>query len=160
VGLVYGGGKVGLMGVLADAALAAGGEVDGVIPQHLLDREVGHAGLTRLHVVNSMHERKAKMADLSDAFLALPGGLGTLEELAEVATWTQLGLQEKPVGLLDVEGYYAPLTAFLDQAVREAFLPPAHRDILIVRPALQPLLDALSAWQPRIVQKWQDLPGR
>jgi uncharacterized protein (TIGR00730 family) len=148
------------MGVLADAALAFGSEVDGVIPQHLVDREVGHAGLTRLHVVSSMHERKAKMADLSDAFLALPGGLGTLEELAEVATWTQLGLQAKPVGLLNVEGYFTPLIAFLDHAVQEGFLPVAHREILVVGERLEPLLDALGSWKPRAVQKWQELPGR
>src|SRR5215210_5562364 len=132
IGLVYGGGRVGLMGVLADAALAAGGEAIGVIPQDLMDREVGHGGLTELHVVSSMHERKALMAELSDGFAALPGGIGTLEELIEVYTWSQLGLHAKPMGLLDVRGYYRPLAALLDHAVHEAFLRAEHRAALHV----------------------------
>ena len=122
IGVVYGGGQVGLMGVLADAALAEGGEVIGVIPQALVDREIAHRGLTDLRVVGSMHERKALMAELSDAFVALPGGLGTLEELFEVYTWAQLGLHRKPCGLLDVEGYYAGIAAFLEHAVEERFV--------------------------------------
>lgn len=130
LGLVYGGGKVGLMGRLADAALAAGGEVIGVIPERLVEREVAHQGLSTLHVVGSMHERKAQMARLSAAFLALPGGLGTLEELFEVWSWAQLGYHGKPCGLLDVNGYFAPLAAFLDRAVEEGFLQPRHRAVL------------------------------
>ena len=132
IGLVYGGGNVGLMGVVADAVLAAGGEVIGVIPRALAEREVAHAGLTELHVVDSMHTRKAMMAELSDAFIALPGGLGTLEELFEVLTWAQLGIHRKPCGLLNVDGFYAPLKQFLDQAVdrtiHQAGASRDHRD--------------------------------
>ncbi len=122
IGLVYGGGNVGLMGVLADAVLAAGGEAVGVIPERLIAREVGHKGLTKLHVVRSMHERKALMADLSDAFIAMPGGFGTLEEFCKVVTWSQLGLHAKPCGILNVLGYYSPLLAMFDHAVQERFL--------------------------------------
>ena len=125
IGVVYGGGKVGLMGILADTALAAGGEVIGVIPQDLIDREIGHTGLTELHVVGSMHERKALMAELSDGFVALPGGAGTLEELIEIYTWSQLGLHDKPMGVLNVAGYYDGLAALLDHAVQEGFLRAA-----------------------------------
>ena len=132
VGLVTGGGRAGLMGVVADAVLAAGGDATGVIPQALADREVGHDSLTALHVVGSMHERKALMAHLSDAFVALPGGLGTLEEIAEMLTWAQLGLHPKPCGLLDVDGYYAPLVRFFDHATAERFIRPEHRALLIV----------------------------
>jgi uncharacterized protein (TIGR00730 family) len=160
LGLVFGGGKVGLMGVLADAALAAGAEVDGVIPAHLRAREVGHDGLTRLHVVASMHERKARMADLADAFVAMPGGLGTLEELAEVATWSQLGLHEKPIALLDVDGYWAPLVAFLDHAVAERFVRPEHRGLVIVERDPERMLAALAAWRPVPVEKWIDRATR
>jgi hypothetical protein len=137
VGLVTGGGRVGLMGVVADAVLAGGGEAVGVIPQALADREVGHAGLTELHVVATMHERKALMAHLADAFVALPGGLGTLEEIAEMMTWAQLGFHPKPCGLLDVDGYYAPLVRFFDHATAERFVRPEHRALLVVdeRPA-------------------------
>src|SRR5512142_817811 len=127
MGLVYGGGGIGLMGAVADAALDAGGEVVGVIPRALQLRELAHANLTALHVVGSMHERKAKMAELSHAFVALPGGMGTLEELAEILTWAQLGLHQKPCGLLDVAGYYQPLVGFFDRAVAEGFLKPEHR---------------------------------
>src|SRR3712207_1163783 len=126
IGVVYGGGKVGLMGAVADAARDAGGEVIGVIPRALWEREVGHRGLDDLRVVASMHERKALMADLSDAFVALPGGVGTLEELVEAMTWTQLGIHDKPCGLLDAGGYYRHLVAFLDHAVEERFLRPEH----------------------------------
>ncbi len=154
VGLVYGGGSVGLMGILADAALARGVPVTGVIPRHLEEREVGHKGLTRLDVVETMHDRKARMAALSDAFLALPGGIGTMEELFEVYTWGQLGLHARPVGLLDVDGYYAPLVTFLDHTVAEGFLRPEHRAFLLAGSAIDPLLDAMDAWIPPRVPKW------
>ena len=143
VGLVTGGGSVGLMGVVADAALAAGGEAVGVIPRALAEREVGHASLTRLEVVGSMHERKARMASLADAFVALPGGLGTLEEIAEALTWAQLGIHAKPCGLLDVDGYYRPLVGFLDHAVSQGFVRPEHRAALVVASEPDALLDAL-----------------
>ena len=145
---MYGGAAVGLMGAVADAALAAGGEVVGVIPQHLVDLEVAHPGLTELHVTGSMHERKALMADLADAFVALPGGLGTLEELAEILTWSQLGLQSKAFGLLDVDDFYAPLLAFLDHTVAEGFVLPAHRALVLAGEEPGELLDRLAAWRP------------
>jgi uncharacterized protein (TIGR00730 family) len=153
IGLVYGGGRVGLMGVLADAALAAGGEVIGVIPQALLDREVGHRGLTQLHVVDSMHARKALMGELADGFIALPGGVGTLEELFEVWTWAQLGIHSKPCGLLDVDGFFAPLVAFLDSLVEKGFVHPKHRAILAVASTPQELLDRFAAYEPP-ADKW------
>jgi uncharacterized protein (TIGR00730 family) len=128
--IVYGGGKVGLMGVVADTALAEGGRVIGVLPRFLVEREVGHSGLTDLHLVDSMHERKAKMAELSDAFVALPGGLGTLEEIFEAWTWAVLGLQRKPCGLLAVGSYFDPLVAFLDRTVEEGFVNSGHRALL------------------------------
>lgn len=156
LGLVYGGGGVGLMGVLADAALAAGGEVDGVIPGHLQARELGHEGVTRLHVVGSMHERKAMMADLADAFVALPGGLGTLEELAEIMTWSQLGLHQKPLCLFDVEGYYRPLIHFFDHALSEGFLPPEHRALVVAETEPTRALDALLAWRGVPTERWLD----
>jgi uncharacterized protein (TIGR00730 family) len=152
--VVYGGGAVGLMGVLADAALAAGGEVVGVIPQALMDREIGHKGLTELHVVGSMHERKALMAELADGFVALPGGVGTLEELVEVYTWSQLGLHRKPLGLLNVSGYYDGLAAFLDHAVREQFLRPEHRAVLVVESQPDALLDRLERAEPPRLVNW------
>ena len=148
VGLVTGGGRVGLMGVVADAVLAGGGDATGVIPQALVDREVGHEGLTALHVVGTMHERKALMAHLSDAFVALPGGLGTLEEIAEMLTWAQLGLHPKPCGLLDVDGYYAPLVRFFDHATAERFVRPEHRALLVVEADPARLLDRLRAHVP------------
>ncbi len=144
LGLVYGGGAVGLMGALADAVLAAGGEAIGVIPQGLLEREVGHRGLSELHVVDSMHTRKRTMAELSDAFVALPGGLGTLEELFEVLTWAQLGIHAKPCGLLDVGDFYAPLLAVLDHMEREQFIRREHRALLIVETSIDALLDRLA----------------
>ena len=156
LGLVYGGGNVGLMGVLADAALAAGGEVIGVIPRSLVDLEVAHTGLRDLRVVDSMHERKATMAELADAFVALPGGIGTLEEMFEVWTWAQLGLHAKPCALLDVAGSYAPLVAFLDHAVAARFLRPVHRAMLAVTADAQALLDHLIAYSPPVVPKWID----
>ncbi len=149
VGIVYGGAHVGMMGALADAALAAGGEVVGVIPRTLWDREVAHTGITSLRVVTTMHERKALMAELSDAFLALPGGIGTLEELFEVWTWAQLGIHAKPVALLDVAGYYAPLVAFLDSSVAEGFVRPAQRAALLVDDSPARLLDRLAPHSPR-----------
>ncbi len=141
--LIYGGGRVGLMGVLADAALAAGGEVIGVIPQLLMDKEVGHAGLSELHVVDTMSQRKWLMGELSDAFIALPGGIGTLDELFEAWTWTQLDLHDKPCGLLNFEQYYDPLIAFLDRAVQEGFLRPRHRAALLVDDDLARLVERL-----------------
>jgi uncharacterized protein (TIGR00730 family) len=152
--LIYGGGAVGLMGIVADAALAAGGEVIGIIPQSLKDKEIGHSGLTRLEVVDGMHARKARMAELSDAFIALPGGLGTLEELFEVWTWGQLGYHGKPLGLLEVNGFYSKLTGFLDHIVGEGFVRAAHRDMLQVSESPQMLLDALDRWQPTVAPKW------
>jgi uncharacterized protein (TIGR00730 family) len=143
VGLVTGGGRVGLMGAVADAVLDAGGEAVGVIPQALLDREVGHEGMTRLHVVRTMHERKAAMAELADAFVALPGGLGTLEEIAEAVAWGQLGIHQKPCGLLDVDGYYGPLVRFLDGAVAGGFVREAARASVVVEAEPGPLLDGL-----------------
>jgi len=155
--VVYGGGRVGMMGAVADAARAAGGEVVGVIPQQIFDLEIGHTGLDDLRVVGSMHERKALMAELSDAFIALPGGIGTLEELFEVYTWAQLGIHAKPLGLLDVAGYFQPLVAFLDHAVRERFLRPEMRTLLAVSDGLDDLLAALEASEPVTLQKWIDL---
>jgi uncharacterized protein (TIGR00730 family) len=156
VRLVYGGGAVGLMGVLADTALAEGGEVVGVMPQGLIDREIGHRGLSELHVVGSMHERKALMAELADGFVALPGGIGTLEELIEVYTWSQLGLHRKPLGLLNVAGYYDALVAFLDHAVEEAFLRPQHRAVLVVESQPAALLGRLARAQPATPAKWME----
>jgi uncharacterized protein (TIGR00730 family) len=157
LGVVYGGAHVGLMGVVADEALAAGAEVIGVIPQALVDREIAHTGLDDLRIVGSMHERKAQMAELADAFVALPGGLGTLEELFEVATWAQLGLHVKPCGLLNVLGYYDGLAGMLDHAVAERFLRPENRAIITVEADPGAMLDALAAWQPPArVDKWID----
>jgi uncharacterized protein (TIGR00730 family) len=145
--LVYGGGRLGLMGTVADAALAAGGRVVGVIPRGLVDRELAHAGVSELRIVDTLHQRKALMAELSDAFLALPGGLGTLEELAEVLSWAQLDLHTKPVGILDVGGYFSSLEAFLDHAVAEGFVAERHRRLLLIDDDLDRLLAAFSAWQ-------------
>ena len=154
--LVYGGGAVGLMGIVADAALAAGGEVIGIIPQSLKDKEIGHNGLTRLEVVDGMHARKARMAELSNAFIALPGGLGTLEELFEVWTWGQLGYHHKPLGLLEVSGFYEKLSGFLDHIVGEGFVRAPHRDMLQISDSPASLLDALDAWKPSVADKWAD----
>jgi uncharacterized protein (TIGR00730 family) len=152
--LIYGGAKVGLMGAVADAALAGGGEVVGVLPQALMIKEIGHPGLSRLEVVGSMHERKARMAELSDGFIALPGGAGTLEEIFEIWTWGQLGFHGKPAGFLNVAGYYDKLAGFLDHTVGEAFVKPVHRDMLIFRDAPTALLDALAAYAPPVADKW------
>jgi uncharacterized protein (TIGR00730 family) len=145
------------MGVLADTALAAGGEVIGVMPQALIDREIGHPGLTELKVVHSMHERKARMAELADAFVAVPGGIGTLEELVEVYTWSQLGIHDKACGLLNVNGYYDGLVAFLDHAVEAGFLRPQHRAVLTLAADARELLDRLAAFEPPRVGKWLEL---
>jgi uncharacterized protein (TIGR00730 family) len=157
VRVVYGGATVGMMGAVADAARGAGGEVIGVIPQAIFDREIGHTGLDDLRVVGSMHERKALMAELSDAFIALPGGIGTLEELFEVYTWAQLGIHAKPLGLLEVAGYFQPLVAFLDHAVHERFMRAEMRRLLAVSNDLDDLLAALEASEPVTLQKWIDL---
>ena len=146
IDLVYGGGKVGLMGVVADAVLDAGGQVIGVIPDHMSDREIAHYGVTDLRIVGSMHERKALMYELSDGFVALPGGLGTLEELFEITTWSQLGLHAKPTGLLDVAGFYTPLVGFLDQLVTEGFVAERHRRLLRVAAKPAALLEQLAAF--------------
>ena len=156
IGLVYGGGKVGLMGAIADSVLARGGTVIGVIPQHLVDREVAHAGLTELRVVGSMHERKALMADLSDGFVALPGGLGTLEEFFEVWTWGQLGLHRKPYALLNVNGFYDPLVTFIDDLVAQRFVKPEHRKMLIIESDAAMLPARMSAHRAPAVEKWID----
>ncbi len=154
IGVVYGGGKVGLMGVVADAALAAGGEVIGVIPDALMRKEIGHGTLTRLHVVPSMHERKAKMAELSDAFIALPGGFGTFEEFCEVITWSQLGLHRKPCGLLNVEGYYTPMLKMFDHAVSEGFLRAENRRLVIANGNIEAMVEAFRNFRPVAVEKW------
>lgn len=152
--LVYGGASNGLMGAVANAVLANGGQVIGIIPQSLVDREVAHTGLNDLRIVQSMHERKALMAELSDGFVAMPGGVGTLEELFEVWTWGQLGNHTKPCALLNVDGYYDGLIQFLDHQVREAFVRPAHRNMLIVETEPKQLLQALRAYVPPVVSKW------
>lgn len=154
VELVYGGGSVGLMGAIADACLARGGRVTGVIPVGLFKREVGHAGLTRLFEVGSMHERKQQMYDLADAFVALPGGLGTLEELAEVSTWSQLGIHRKPIVLLDVDGFWDPLVAQLDRMVDVGLLKPENRGLLPRATTAPGVFDALDAYRPTEVEKW------
>lgn len=154
IGLVYGGGNVGLMGVIADAVLEAGGEVIGVIPHSMAVREVAHTRLTQLHVVDSMHTRKAMMADLADAFVAMPGGVGTFEEFFEAVTWTQLGLHRKPCGLLNVAEFYTPLAAFIDQAVSEGFIKPVHRASIVVDDNAERLLDNLGKLPLPDVPKW------
>lgn len=158
--LVYGGGRTGLMGVVADAVLEAGGRAVGIIPRGLETREVAHRGLSDLVVVGSMHERKAQMAERSDAFVALPGGLGTVEELVEAATWTQLGIHRKPVGLLDSADYWSPLTAFLDHAVDAGFVRRQHRASILRSPDPAALLDLLEGWEPPTVEKWLELDER
>src|SRR5262249_46775900 len=152
--LVYGGGNVGLMGALANAALARGGRVTGVIPNFMMAKEIGHNGLTELRIVSSMHERKAVMSDLSDGFIALPGGFGTFEEFCEVVTWSQLGLQSKPCGLLNVEGYYAPLLELFDRAVREGFLREENRRLVLDDENPVQLLDKMAEFKAVAVEKW------
>ena len=159
LGIVYGGSSVGLMGALADAALAAGGEVIGVLPRGLFRREVAHRGLTQLHEVGSMHERKALMSELADSFLVLPGGFGTCDELFEMLTWAQIGLHHKPIGLLDVDGFFVALLAFVRHAAQEGFLPLAHIDLLLRAETPAALIDQLLAYQPlTLPDKWPDLP--
>jgi uncharacterized protein (TIGR00730 family) len=152
--LVYGGGKVGLMGALADACLGDGGRVIGIIPQLLVDKEVAHLGLTELRVVQTMHERKALMADLADAFLALPGGYGTWDELCEVLTWSQIGIQRKASALLNVNGYYDPLLAMADRAVAEGFLRDVHRELLLTDTDPARLLDSMESYVTPLADKW------
>ncbi|RMH16045.1 MAG: TIGR00730 family Rossman fold protein [Acidobacteria bacterium] len=156
LGLVYGGGDVGLMGILADAVMAAGGEVIGVIPQALKARELAHLGLTRLEVVDSMHSRKERMYQLADALIALPGGIGTFEELLESLTWIQLGLHAKPCGVLNVGGYYDPLLAQLERAVAHGFLRPEHRGLLIAERDPVVLLERFADYRPPQIRKWID----
>jgi uncharacterized protein (TIGR00730 family) len=159
LGLVYGGASVGLMGAVADAALGSGGEVIGVIPRRLVESEIAHAGLSDLRVVETMHERKALMAELSDAVIALPGGTGTLDELFEMVTWSQLGLHRKPIGLLDVAGYWEHLLAFLDHMVDERFIYAEHRDGLLVERGAAPLLERLGSFHHQTRDKWLDRSG-
>jgi uncharacterized protein (TIGR00730 family) len=159
IGLVCGGGDVGLMGVVSDAVLEAGGDVTGVIPQFLEQAEVAHRGLTTLHVVDSMHERKALMASLSAGFIALPGGFGTLDELAEALTWTQLGLQAKPVVLLDVDGFWEPLVQFFDAAVERGFVRPAHRMLLQRTLTVDEAIVLATGPVPDTPHKWLDRDG-
>jgi uncharacterized protein (TIGR00730 family) len=154
IGLVYGGAHVGMMGALADAALAAGGHVTGVIPESLVAREIAHTQLSDLRIVSTMHQRKALMADLSDAFIALPGGFGTLDEFCEVLTWSQLGIHAKPCGLLNIAGYYDPLLALFDRAVHDGLLKPANRAMVIAETAAAPLLEKLSRGPVPRVDKW------
>jgi uncharacterized protein (TIGR00730 family) len=154
--LVYGGGHVGLMGVVADAALGAGGEAIGVMPKALVEREIGHTGLTKLHVVSSMHERKAMMSELSEGFVALPGGNGTLEEFFEVLTWAQLGEHDKPCGLLNVAGYYDPLLAVFDRMVDRDFLRGEHRKLVLVERDPSALLERFEGYEPPKTVKWID----
>ena len=152
--LIYGGTKVGLMGEVADAVLKRGGRAVGVIPGAIMPKEIAHQGLTKLHVVGSMHERKAMMSDLADAFIALPGGFGTFEEFCEVLTWAQLGLQQKPCGLLNVENYYDPLLALFDHAVDEQFLKPENRRLVLADSEPAQLLEKLASYEPQTVSKW------
>ena len=161
VGLVYGGASIGCMGAVADAVLKGGGEAVGVMPSALVEKEIAHQGLSELHVVGTMHERKAMMASLADGFIALPGGMGTLEEIFEVVTWAQLGLHPKPCGLLNVAGYYERLRAFLDHVRDEQFMKAEHRDVLLVADTPAELLDSMGAYTAPSVNKWiQDMPRR
>jgi uncharacterized protein (TIGR00730 family) len=156
IGLVYGGGNVGLMGTVADAVMESGGEVIGVIPEALVERELAHRKVTELIVVRSMHDRKAKMATLSDGFVAMPGGYGTFEEFCEIITWAQLGLHHKPCALLNVEGYYDPLLTLFDRAVGEGFVHPSNRRLVIQEKDPDRLLDLLSSYTPPETKKWID----
>ena len=157
LGLVYGGGNVGLMGVVADAALAGGGEVIGVIPQALVDRELAHRGVTDLRIVHSMHERKALMADLADGFIALPGGYGTWDEFCEVVTWSQLGFHQKACGLLNIAGYYDPFLAQIERAEDAGFIRVPYRDLIVVDQLPEPLIEAMLQFRPSVMEK--TLPG-
>jgi hypothetical protein len=157
IGLVYGGSSTGLMGRLADACLAAGGEAIGVIPKRLVEKEIAHQGLTESHVVNSMHERKQLMADFSDGFITLPGGIGTLEEFFEVLTWSQIGYHAKPCGLLDVNSYYTCLAEHMDRMVEEGFLMAAHRRMVLTSPDPGELIDMFAEYDPPQVDKWIEM---
>ena len=157
--LIYGGGRVGLMGVVADAVMVAGGEVVGVIPEFLMQKEIGHVGLTELHVVDSMHSRKAKMAELADGFVALPGGFGTFEEFFEVLTWAQLGMHNKPVGLLDVADFYLPMVAFLRHSAAQGFIRNDHLSLIVHAREPEDLIQRLSGYQAVTVPKWLDRAG-
>lgn len=154
--LVYGGGRVGLMGVIADAALAAGGDVIGVMPASLKEREIAHTGLTELHVTGSMHERKALMEQLSDGFIALPGGFGTLDEFCEIVTWSQLGYHTKPIGMVDANDYFGKLRAFFDHTVEAGFVRQEHRQVILEAGTPAELLDRMMDWRPTAVVKWTD----
>lgn len=156
IGLVYGGGNVGLMGIIADACLEAGGKVTGVIPEFLLAKEVGHTGLTEMIVVKTMHERKQRMADLSEGFIAMPGGFGTLDELCEILTWAQLGLHGFPIGLLNVNHYFQPLVNMFDHMAEERFLHPQNRSMVLLHDRPEELLSLMDVWQPPNVEKWMD----
>lgn len=158
IGLVYGGGTVGLMGAIADSASAAGGEVIGVIPEALRAREHDHQGISQLHIVQTMHERKALMAKLADGFVALPGGIGTLEEMFEAWCWSQLGYHAKPVGLLDVDGFYSGLTQFIDKVVENGFLQPHHREMLLIEKDPEAMLDRIAQYLPPPTEHWLDDP--
>ncbi|MDX2161578.1 MAG: TIGR00730 family Rossman fold protein [bacterium] len=152
--LVYGGGRVGLMGAVADAALAKGGRVIGVIPRALVEREVAHTGLTELHITETMHQRKALMAELSDSVVTLPGGFGTLDEIAELVTWAQLGYHRKPLVLLNTADFYAPFLAYFDHMSAQGFIRPHHRGILVVRTDIASTLETLETYQPPLIDKW------
>jgi uncharacterized protein (TIGR00730 family) len=161
LGVVFGGGCIGLMGAVADGALAKGGEVIGVIPESLLRREIGHRGVTKLHVVETMHQRKALMADLSDAFIALPGGYGTLEEFCEAVTWSQLGIQQKPCCLLNIERYWDGLLKVLDHAVDEQFVRPENAQLVLVASTPEAMLERLERWTPpEHIERWLDKTKR
>ncbi|HYH12973.1 MAG TPA: TIGR00730 family Rossman fold protein [Thermomicrobiales bacterium] len=152
--LVYGGGHVGLMGVIADTVLAGGGEVVGVMPRSLVEREIAHTGLTELHISDSMHDRKATMERLSEGFIALPGGFGTLDEFCEIVTWAQLGYHAKPIGMLDANGYFDALRSFFDHTVDAGFVRPAHRSLILDAGTPEELLDLMATWQPTYAVKW------
>ena len=160
IGLVYGGGNIGLMGVMADAVMSAGGSVTGVMPRNLLAREIGHAGITDLRVVDTMHQRKALMADLSSGFIALPGGYGTFEEFFEVVTWTQLGLHRKGCGLLNIDGYYDPFVAMLDRAVADGFIKRENRALVLDDTSPEALLDRVMTFSPPATEQWLDRKSR
>lgn len=160
VRLIYGGGRVGLMGVLADSVLDSGGEVHGVITRALEGKEVAHRGLSTLQVVETMHERKAAMADAADAFVMLPGGYGTLEEFLEAVTWSQLGIHSKPCGVLNVDGFFEPLIALIEEATKQRLVRPEHRDMVLFDADASSLVDRLAAWEPVTVDKWLDRDQR
>ncbi|MEP7074453.1 MAG: TIGR00730 family Rossman fold protein [Acidobacteriota bacterium] len=154
--LVYGGGRVGLMGTVADSVLANGGRVIGVIPEALDKKEIAHKGLTELHVVTSMHQRKALMAELSDGFVAMPGGFGTFEEICEIVTWAQLGIHQKPCGLLNVNGFYDPLIELFDRSTGSGFIRPEHRQIILVGTEIDGLFESMKNFKPPAIEKWID----